>query len=797
MTENRPKELSSLHSERRESPPVESAARLVIFKSRTSESLLEREGETPLADVFLTHTLFVSRGEDPKVLSPVGGRIDNVEDLEGKAKAKALQSQTLQLAQQQTTVLPSQGSIRLLQNSHIVHSTTGGPDRRVYTAHVTINPGDRLHEVQPTQEGHATIVPLSLPELQQLFETGEVIVDGNQYTCIPSMSPQPSDDAEYKPNGDLSAVHNEILSQMYRKEALKKAWVVAHLLRNHKITYIEKVGVEKVGRLQYLNQEIFRIIADIDDTDPEATKQYARAYHNMKRFWKHIMNLKTPPPEEKPLVNYEDVGKVLDQSATEESVYHLNVDFDEQTGRGIPAVDFSLPMLIDEEPLTRAELRSFAGNPRSKKMLKALSFMRGWYFSRQEGSESNEEVQRHRKIYEARAKRLQTGKIEEAIEPLQNIEEVITFLADTHIMPTELHKKERELSQVVNGFFRELNNDLKLDGKNGMRLDQMREIETSHSIERLIGIAIGDESAFPQTYFNLQDTDKRSAYKKIIVWEAQRKLLLMSLLNDASYVQDTELDKGIEAIEKIQHALKEMTTGGDMRKITLNGVEHSVEIHHREKEVTSIARKMLGRNIGLGSEKRPGDVATDVYGKAYVFRGKEQEEIQRMGEMVTVTAQGEIFDAKGRPVEEIHAPRCVAEFMNELLKKSQETCAEGETAKITEYKPLSNNGIESNGPGGGGKVRLAKFKLVHTDALGVERMEEIQVYAPHLVDGEWQDGSYDYDNKKYDDETYRQLRRITGLRASEIEILFPYRIYGDRILEVIRYLRAYQERESE
>jgi len=130
-------------------------------------------------------------------------------------------------------------------------------------------------------------------------------------------------------------------------------------------------------------------------------------------------------------------------------------------------------------------------------------------------------------------------------------------------------------------------------------------------------------------------------------------------------------------------------------------------------------------------------------------------------------------------VKDFVAPEVVFDFIIELVTKAKEN---GEEIEIQQWKglPKNGNGMESNGVGGGGTIRLCKFYIKHTDVKGVARMREVQIFLPKEESGIWVSGKVDYDNKKTDDERYSISRLFThGNVYSLIELLFPYDIYGE------------------
>lgn len=277
-------------------------------------------------------------------------------------------------------------------------------------------------------------------------------------------------------------------------------------------------------------------------------------------------------------------------------------------------------------------------------------------------------------------------------------------------------------------------------------------------------------------------TDKR------IKFEAQRKLLLIQLAFENRNYYEKVTNKGIEPLSKLEKKLEiddgtatvrmEGKTRVKNTKLSLKNKTCPVTIYQRIKEEESLLRKVLVRD----SWDFEGNVSyNDIYGESYVFDEGAMSEM----EIIERDAPFPMTDGKDRKIEKYSAPLVVHNFLQELKTKLDE----GEKIEILQFKglPKEGEGVESNGLGGGAKVRFLKFYLRHTDKEGVERTREVQMFLPKMEDGKIISGEVDYKAKKDDDERYGLARLFThGNVYSLIELLFPHHVYGDRMKEFFK-----------
>jgi hypothetical protein len=289
------------------------------------------------------------------------------------------------------------------------------------------------------------------------------------------------------------------------------------------------------------------------------------------------------------------------------------------------------------------------------------------------------------------------------------------------------------------------------------------------SLQELLALAFGS-------------TDKR------IKFEAQRKLLLVQLAFENRNYYEKVTEKGIKPLDKLEEKLEVNDGSATVRmdgktrikktKLFLNERTYPVTIYQRIKEEESQLRKVLVRDAWDFGESSP---YNDIYGESYIFDEKA------IGEMGIVEREDPFFvpDGKDGKIKKYTAPLVVHNFLQELKSK----LGAGEKIEILQFKglPQEGTGVESNSVGGGAKLRFLKFYIRHTDANGVSRTREVQMFLPKLVAGEPVSGEEDYEEKKKDDERYGLARLFThGNVFSLIELLFPHHVYGDLMKEFFK-----------
>lgn len=279
-----------------------------------------------------------------------------------------------------------------------------------------------------------------------------------------------------------------------------------------------------------------------------------------------------------------------------------------------------------------------------------------------------------------------------------------------------------------------------------------------------------------------------------IKFEAQRKLLLVYLFTDIRAFHESVRLKGTQPLDDLESEL-EVKAGRPLqsavRILSIKGKEYNVVIERNRKTIGSLLRKVLVRDIwDMDGNKNGYQYAqteyNDIYRESYTF----DEGAMIDTEVAVYETPCVMTDGKKKLITAYKAPRVVHNFIQELVQKANQKT---ENISIDAFKELPEEGgtIESNGPGGGGSIRMCKFYVKHTDKDLIVRMREVQIFLPNKKeDGTVISGMVDFKNKKEDDDAYSMKRLFTqGHTYSLIELLFPHHIYGDQMKALFPVLK--------
>ena len=190
----------------------------------------------------------------------------------------------------------------------------------------------------------------------------------------------------------------------------------------------------------------------------------------------------------------------------------------------------------------------------------------------------------------------------------------------------------------------------------------------------------------------------------------------------------------------------------------------------RQKDFLSSVRKLF--TAGEEREKIGAQSAlADIFGQVFVIDASPED-------CVRATAKF-MIDGKEKDVEDILP---VLEMINTVISKSKEL--EGVKVRIEDYKPTPKEGeaLKSSGPGGGAKIRLAKFKIAFYDEASKKLIgrQEVQIFAPSEKTGKsaW----HYYFQKNLDDPRYAAAR-LTELAGKEsvFGTLYPQSMYPEEL----------------
>ena len=302
--------------------------------------------------------------------------------------------------------------------------------------------------------------------------------------------------------------------------------------------------------------------------------------------------------------------------------------------------------------------------------------------------------------------------------------------------------------------------------------------------------------AFPsrkKDWPKFEDEEPNRELKKLITFEARRKLSLFIEMDETDDKYDRVVGAGREPIDRLFKRVisvyKDNNSEDDWNIEEEDGILYQngkIQVEDREhkllmiepvkpKERSALYRKKIVR----GLDHTP---VGDIFRRSIIMeRENSSKDVARLP---VIDVLGEYFKSgllnfsskvKKSQMSEIKETQEVIDLIKSILDNGNGK------VKIYNYKPtpVAGSPLLSEGVGGGAEVRFAKLYVTHTDDNGVVRDEEIQIFSPS-DDGtsgqEW------YNRKKKDDEEYffRRLMDTKGLR-SFIELLYPSTIYGDPI----------------
>lgn len=730
--------------------------RVFLYQSRSAESIPD---SADLRTLEFTHMVLLRKGSDsinPNQVMPVGGRVDYGESIEKAGMRECVE---------ETHLRPTRQSLRAFHHTQEYEFTHPKKGRIRNEAHflkgqLLPEPMDMPYQLDPAEDKIGSFVKLLPDEAEELFAKGSlVLADGTAVHLLDSLSLHSEDRAGRDTTvneSEVVDVHHEALNHLRMAAARKKLTVVLgllqHIIPNQKGSNLDALRDTHGSRANDLMRELIAFEGtEYDRIQP--------VLDSVQQLWDELMNYFT----------VEDIRTALDYSNLSAKLHNsTEYYFDRQravmtstlnmeTGTGIPTINLILPLLLSDKP-NFSELRILANNPQALQILRILQGV---------GNEFSHKVDN----------------------------EIIETLVEQKLIPNLTPREYAMISETVDNFFESIRDQAGL--QESVPIDQLNEVKFA-SIVELFAMARG-ETNFP---FVRPETDH-----KVLRWEARRKLVLLLMFADAAQIIHYYESLGIEPIRSIEHSLIEgkVTNRRNLRlhvaePLRLEGEQLSdyhryqgVTLLGRRKSQAQIFRKMIVRDVSLGTTKDVPNVFKDIEAETYIFNQidpNDREQLQQKQFLVPRDPQGALYvlrDADGKQLEVFTAPQVVADLIASLL-------IEGRGAvEIDEYKPLPEHGqrLNSRGAGGGGDVRFAKFYIKHSESTNDEtdfpivRYREVQVFVPNEVQN--LSAAEEYDRKKSDDTNYaaKRLFHTKGLR-SFMELMFPAEIYGDAIRDMYK-----------
>lgn len=640
-----------------------------------------------------------------------------------------------------------------------------------------------LEEEGPEKESLniKSYVRLSPKEVHELLEEGSVVTkDGQRHAVLDSLSPDPAAREKNKTQID----------EKQRDEMAKEI--------ERSLSFIE--AAKKLDILRQISLRIFNDLEGkpIDLSDSPLKKDDSRK--KIQELGKRYDNIAFSDKEAvEPFITevnlcWASQSAYLNMDLIRQALYYSNLEamvrkaagvhydtkkgrkiskFDIETGQGVPTLSLIFPLLLREEPnslllkkeLNMSELFILGKNPQLLKLLKILRTLRK---AEQEG--------------------------------VTDFQQIAAALEGEKLIDTRFIKDFPEMSEAIDEFFERL---YKVTGVyNADPCEQIKqhpakkdsaEKEQELDLQTLLSYAGGSADYYQSHYIKPEK-------KRIVRWEAQRKLILMLLLADANQAYVTRTDRGLGAIERLENDFikekKDHTYTLEFNPIDNEGNRSEryenvrIESRGEPKNLLDVLKKTIIRDSSAGTAI---GYPYDIYARSYIFDDISEEDSALQTFSIPVNPEtNDVFGVQinGKFVDSIQAPRPVAEMIASLLRKGQDNI------EIYAYKQALQPGqrFNSDSPGGAGMVRFTKFLICHIDKTQeppIERFEEVQVYTPlYGADGKMiRNASDEYKNKKEDDKRYQIQRLFTtkGLR-SFIELLFPAEIYGDQIRKMYKQI---------
>ncbi len=721
-----------------------------IVQSKSVERIKgELAGITDYRHLFLTKTLWAEKNAQSEQsagqLTPIGGKVDKGEQVH-KAMVREMLEET-HLRPVQVEPLDHMLSYALQNRGKNV-----SVEQKLFV--IDILPSDRAYPLDPEEDKLEVFHGLDLRELGELFGKGEILINKKKLSLLGNLrlSGYGADDTSIvigDENKDVPIeIFQELSEKLFAKEIKKRRQVIKYLFQS----------------LAFQEHEIKEWNTKFDQ---------AKNFFEHQNIWKELMSSLFEYPEFQKhffaamdFANFEEETKQdLPHESQVEAIIRftytlLNTryDFDaylEIAEQNPKLQDFVTKIKTFIDTLTNETKETGTLQNRFAKKLESLSGL-------------DDELVSHAFC--------QAFGISESSVPqkLDRISKFFVNLVGEGINPHvgKMYQKSlvTEITDIANS---QLGNLLKYafalrDPQWGMRVGER-----------------GDAGSL--------------LMKKRIVFEARRKVALMTVFAKIDEWYADLISKGNQEIEKLTEdmwsfpqvdaGLFFISENGELKNVVVNpddfdalsnvlsrqetkfrkfystpeSTSFLIGNEVRTKQLDSVYRKIIVRGTGNPDEIK------DLYGRAITIvedktdpasskyvRTRDTRNIMIEGQVKEVTDMAPILD---------------------ILERY----ANKPGVRILEYKPTPapGEGMKSKGVGGGGSVRLAKFYIEHTDGKGVVRHEEVQIFSPS-EDG--RSAFYWSENKKEDDKRYFLDRMLDtrGLR-SFIELMFPTSIYGGPI----------------
>ncbi|MBI2411523.1 MAG: hypothetical protein HYV32_06555 [Candidatus Kerfeldbacteria bacterium] len=752
--------LSEQGYEQREKKPEE-IVRFFLFQSIDASQLPEHieNGQVDFTRMIFLRTQ--ERGKVDQLIAPGGKRVPH-ESIVDTGKRTVLE---------ETHVRPTEVSTRALhsvQNYTLQKSQDDTHEKR--TAHALIGrlipqPFDVPYPLNADQGNIIGFMHVTRNQFRTLARTGMVDIDGAQVRLQASMVRN----TEFRESHhtvieqeEVEEADDEIDLNFDLIEAEKKMFVLEHLIRHASFAQVSKGEPETLYPTIRFLQQASKDFYGGNFQDAETVTAARGVIVNAEQFWQRCIN------------DFQftraDIATALTHSNQEAAAAHTTRRFDARFGVGVPSVSLLFPLLMNGGSVDREHLRVLGKNSQTKKLTHLTALFHAYTVATDATAPLNERDTSNQFL----ARRLH-GVVKDPTQrrtmptpETPSIHELIQYIYNEGYINKTFEHSYTELSDKINAYFSQLYREAHVDET--VPLNQLPAIQEAN-LGELLSMAFG----------KMDGIAKDEETKRRLRWEAQRKLVLLMLLNDVWNMQTTMVQRGIAPITAIEENMF-IQSAHEPTRLQLDQKDFFLHRHTRpggHKTLMSLLRKTIVRNIlpteGLVESH---DEIKDIFAEAIIFGNDRNEFTDSDMEWVRCRIAGRVTDKKGRTCKEFSAPRVVRELMKRYLQDAH--------VRLLDYTPLPKAGapIVSKGPGGGGKVRYTKFYIEHVDPqTQLKRYKEIQIFLPKKnKKGEWVSGEVDYQAKMEDQRTY-ELQRLffpIDLR-SFMELLYPGEIYGESV----------------
>ncbi len=717
-------------------------------------------------DLFLTKTLLAEKNakseQSAGQLTPIGGKVDKGEKLDSAMVREMLQETHLRPV--------SFEKIGPNFSYTIKSSKSGKPDvdneQQLYI--IEILPSDRAYPLDPEEDKLEVFHGLDLKELGELFGQGEIQINEKTLSLLGNLR-LPGygvDDPSIIISDEKKDIPVQIFSELWEKlcerEVTKRRSVLEYLFRSFHVSDFDKsIWNQRFDQASsfFQHQNIWN--------------EFLGEYSQREDFERHFLAAVD-------LSNFEEETRddLPNESQIEAMIRFtytlLNTRYDSNT--------------YFEIAKRSEKLGGFVG--KIEKFIQAVS-----------SSEQKDETSLSRSL----AQKIEG--IEQINDELLAWEFCNVFGIDQDSAPFQLEYINEFIHSIVE---KGINIDIQSTDKKD---EGTKKVEKSMSqkdlVTQITGVAnaqlgklIKYAFALSEPSWNIPEDNIPLLMKKRIVFEARRKLVLFLVMSHVSKWRDENIRNGNQPIEDLTTDMWTLPLVSAWRRSVLDqdGVLQNIIIdtekdpdmeYNQETQFRKFKPKEKETSFLVGTEVRTKEDSS-LRRKAIVRGSSNPQELRDIyGRAITIVADpndpnsNEYICRREERTVFVDGQYKVVSDMAPVLDILERYAAKP-GVKILEYKPTPQQGqkIQSNGVGGGGDIRLAKFYIEHTDENGIIRYEEVQIFSPG-EDGQTS-SLYWLERKKEDDKRYFLDRMLTtkGLR-SFVELLFPTIIFGEPIHTVV------------